>query len=65
MVSKESGEGMQPKYKRILLKLSGEVLKGTSTACHDEEILADVAKRLSGFKPIEALKVPSPSMVTE
>lgn len=38
---------MQPKYKRILLKLSGEVLKGTSSACHDEAILADVAKRLS------------------
>lgn len=38
---------MQPKYKRILLKLSGEVLKGTSSACHDEAVLADVAKRLS------------------
>ena len=49
VVSKESGTVMQPKYKRILLKLSGEVLKGTSSACHDETILADVAKRLSGL----------------
>lgn len=40
---------MQPKYKRILLKLSGEVLKGQSTACHDEAILADVAERLTGL----------------
>ncbi len=37
---------MQPKYKRILLKLSGEVLKGTSTGCHDDAVLSDVAKRL-------------------
>ena len=36
---------MQPKYKRILLKLSGEVLKGQSTACHDEATLAAVAER--------------------
>ena len=40
---------MQPKYKRILLKLSGEVLKGSSSACHDEAILADVAGRLAGL----------------
>ena len=38
---------MALKYKRILLKLSGEVLKGASDACHDEAILADVAKRLA------------------
>lgn len=38
---------MQPKYKRILLKLSGEVLKGHASACHDETILADVAQRLT------------------
>lgn len=37
---------MQP-YKRILLKLSGEVLKGSSSACHDETVLADVAKRIT------------------
>lgn len=40
---------MQPKYKRILLKLSGEVLKGTSTACHDDAILTDVANRLTAL----------------
>lgn len=40
---------MQPKYKRILLKLSGEVLKGTSTACHDDAILCDVAQRLTAL----------------
>ncbi len=38
---------MQPKYKRILLKLSGEVLKGTSDGCHDGAVLADVAQRLT------------------
>lgn len=38
---------MQPKYKRILLKLSGEVLKGSSPACHDDAVLADVANRLT------------------
>ncbi len=40
---------MQPKYKRILLKLSGEVLKGTSSACHDEAVLTLVAERLKGL----------------
>jgi uridylate kinase len=40
---------MQPKYKRILLKLSGEVLKGTSSACHDDAILSDVAQRLTAL----------------
>lgn len=40
---------MQPKYKRILLKMSGEVLKGTSSACHDEAILSEVANRLAGL----------------
>ncbi len=38
---------MQPKYKRILLKLSGEVLKGTSDGCHDDAVLTDVAQRLT------------------
>ena len=38
---------MALKYKRILLKLSGEVLKGSSDSCHDETILAEVAKRLA------------------
>ena len=38
---------MALKYKRILLKLSGEVLKGSSDSCHDEAILAEVAKRLA------------------
>lgn len=37
---------MALKYKRILLKLSGEVLKGASEVCHDEAVLADVARRL-------------------
>jgi uridylate kinase len=40
---------MQPKYKRILLKLSGEVLKGASTSCHDDAILSDVAQRLTAL----------------
>ena len=40
---------MKPKYKRILLKLSGEVLKGNSSACHDDVILSDVAERLTGL----------------
>lgn len=40
---------MNLKYKRILLKLSGEVLKGNSTACHDEAVLADVAQRLGAL----------------
>ncbi len=40
---------MQAKYKRILLKLSGEVLKGNASACHDEAVLADVAQRLEGL----------------
>ena len=38
---------MQLKYKRILLKLSGEVLKGQSSACHDDAVLTDVAGRLA------------------
>ncbi len=40
---------MQPKYKRILLKLSGEVLKGSSDGCHDDAVLADVARRLTAL----------------
>ncbi len=44
---RESVVKMQPKYKRILLKLSGEVLKGASEGCHDEAVLADVAQRLT------------------
>ncbi len=40
---------MQPKYKRILLKLSGEVLKGTSDGCHDDAVLTDVANRLTNL----------------
>ena len=38
---------MELKYRRILLKLSGEVLKGTSPACHDPCVLADVATRVA------------------
>ncbi len=36
---------MQPKYKRILLKLSGEVLKNQDN-CIDPEIIANVARRV-------------------
>ena len=39
---------MQVKYRRILLKLSGEMLKGQASACHDEAVLAEVAARLAG-----------------
>ncbi len=38
---------MEVKYRRILLKLSGEVLKGTSPACHDPQVLGDVAARVA------------------
>lgn len=37
---------MEP-YKRILLKLSGEVLKGTSSGCHDDKVLESVAQRIT------------------
>ncbi|MEG1480041.1 MAG: UMP kinase [Kiritimatiellia bacterium] len=32
-----------------MLKLSGEVLKGHSSACHDASVLADVAQRLTAL----------------
>ncbi len=45
---------MQPKYKRILLKLSGEVLKGNAPGCHDEAVLAEVARRLTALVKLGA-----------
>ena len=46
---------MALKYKRILLKLSGEVLKGTSDSCHDETILAEVAQPFDAREAIRLM----------
>ena len=43
------------KYKRILLKLSGEVLKGSSDSCHDETILAEVAQPFDAREAIRLM----------
>lgn len=40
---------MRPKYKRVLLKLSGEVLKGGSAGCLDDGVLGEVAAGLGGL----------------
>ena len=46
---------MALKYKRILLKLSGEVLKGSSDSCHDETILAEVAQPFDAREAIRLM----------
>ena len=46
---------MALKYKRILLKLSGEVLKGTSDSCHDETILAEMAQPFDAREAIRLM----------
>ena len=46
---------MALKYKRILLKLSGEVLKGSSASCHDETILAEVAQPFDAREAIRLM----------
>ena len=46
---------MALKYKRILLKLSGEVLKGSSDSCHDEAILAEVAQPFDAREAIRLM----------
>ena len=43
---------MTPKYKRIVLKISGEALKGNGEDPHSPEILKDLARQLKEIHEI-------------
>ena len=48
----EGVEPMEPKYKRVLLKLSGEALAGDKKVGLDDDMLNQVAAQVKGLKEI-------------